>query len=280
MAMIKGWTDDSRRDDRGVWAVGGFVGNDLQWEYFEEHWPKVMAKHGVPYFHMKEMGDPNGVYRKWHPAKEHYDEVAAFFADMILVISYCWLRPVFSLTRMADLNRFNAETGQLLEPYPLAAYGCMLGAAKQYDHPTEVPIIELVFDHVEKVSSKLAVAAQYAEADDYYNHIRDMIIPVPLPKTLTWREIKPLQAADLLIWEVQRNHLNVEEWFLLQDKPHEAEERTRHMDWWSLQKYGAIRPPARKSMQSLADNAAPAIGIFWDHDNLSDAHRLRGGRWS
>jgi deoxycytidylate deaminase len=27
------------------------------------------------------------------------------------------------------------------------------------------------------------------------------------------------------------------------------------------------------------DRAAPAVGIIWDHDNLSDAHRLRGGVW-
>jgi hypothetical protein len=80
--------------------------------------------------------------------------------------------------------------------------------------------------------------------------------------------VKPLQAADLLIWEVQKNHLKVEDWFLLPDKPIPADERTRHMDEWSIEQYGNIRPPARKSLQVLADKAAPAVGIIWDHDNL------------
>ncbi len=128
MTIIKGYADDSRPNDR-VWAVGGFLGNDLQWEYFEGAWPKVMARHGVPYFHMREMADPNGVYKKWQPAKEHYDEIAAFFSDMIQVIVDCWLRPFFSIIRVNDLEQFNSENGLNLQAYPLAAYGCMLAAA-------------------------------------------------------------------------------------------------------------------------------------------------------
>jgi len=279
VTQIKGYLDDSRKGDR-VWAVGGFIANDFQWQEFEDKWPEIMAKHGVPYFHMREMADPNGVYKKWHPFKEHYDEVAAFFSDMIQLVAHCWLRPIFSVTRIADLERFNSGSGLNLEAYPLAAYGCMLGAAKQYDAPGQVPIVELIYDHVEKVSSKLLTAARYAEADNYHPHISKMVMPIPLNENITFRELLPLQAADLLIWEVQKNHLNVEEWFLLPDKPHEAEQRTLHMDQWSLEKYGTIRPPARKSLQSLADNCAPAIGIFWDHDNLGDAHQLRGGQWT
>jgi hypothetical protein len=61
MAMLKGYADDSRPNNR-IWAVGGYAGHDLQWEKFEADWPKMLAKHGVPYFHMREMGDPNGVY--------------------------------------------------------------------------------------------------------------------------------------------------------------------------------------------------------------------------
>jgi hypothetical protein len=78
----------------------------------------VIARHGVPYFHMREMADPGGVYKKWHPFKEHYDEVAAFFADMTKVIGDCWLRSFFSVARVKDLEQFNSERGLNLEPYP------------------------------------------------------------------------------------------------------------------------------------------------------------------
>jgi hypothetical protein len=275
MAMLKGYADDSRPNDR-IWAVGGYLGHDLQWDAFEAAWPKMLAKHDVPYFHMREFGKPTGVYQKWWPPKDHHGEIAAFFADIVEVISHCWLRPYWSITRVNDLARFNAQNGLALEAYPLAAYGCMLGVGK--DHLSGVTA-EIVFDHVEKVSSKLATAAEYAENDTYYDTIHKMIVPVPLNRQLTFKDVMPLQAADFLIWEIQKNHLKIEDWFLVPDKPTDQDERSEHMDKWSLEKYGAIRPPARKSLDALADHTAPGIGIIWDYDNLSVAHRLRRGRW-
>ncbi len=276
MAMLKGYADDSRPNDR-VWAVGGYVGHDLQWEKFEADWPKMLAKHGVPYFHMREMGDPNGVYKKWHPPKAHYDEIAGFFIDVVKVISDCWLRPYFSISRTKDLERFNAENSLDLEAYPLAAYGCMLQVAS--DFPKGVTA-EIIFDHVEKVSSKLAKASEYAETDGYYDYVAETIVAIPLNKTLTFREIIPLQAADFLIWELQKNHLKLEDWFFLSNKPTDPSERTEHMDKWAIEKYGSIRPPARKSLEALIDSGAPGRGIIWDYDNLRDANKLRGGVWA
>lgn len=275
MAMLKGYADDSRPNDR-IWAVGGYCGHDLQWEAFEAAWPKMLAKHGVPYFHMREFGKPNGVYAKWYPAKDHYAEIADFFADMVQVISDCWLRPYWSITRVNDLERFNTDSGLTLEAYPLAAYGCMLGIGR--DHLRGVTS-ELIFDHVEKVRSKLDRAAEYAESDSHYDQVYKMVVPIPLSSEHSFRNVLPLQAADFLIWELQKNHLKIEDWFLLPDKPTEQEDRWEHMDKWSLEKYGTIRPPARKSLEALAEHTAPGMGIVWDYANISDAHRLRRGRW-
>jgi hypothetical protein len=60
MAMIKAYFDDSQTSGR-VWAVGGYGGQTFQWEGFEEKWASIFIKHGVPYFHMSEFGNPNGV---------------------------------------------------------------------------------------------------------------------------------------------------------------------------------------------------------------------------
>lgn len=59
----KGWFDDTRTNGR-YWSVGGYVGGALHWAEFEETWPMALANHEVPYFHMREMADPNGVYAK------------------------------------------------------------------------------------------------------------------------------------------------------------------------------------------------------------------------
>ena len=171
MAVIKGYADDSRQGDR-YWAVGGYAGHDLQWERFEAAWPKIMRKHGVPYFHKREMGELNGAYKKWHPMQDHAEEVKAFCVDIVELISECWLRGFFSITRTDQLERFNSETGLHLEPYPLAAYGCMAGLTSNLGgHGT----IEVIFDHVEQVHSKLHTAWSYVETDGYY------VSAAPLP---------------------------------------------------------------------------------------------------
>jgi hypothetical protein len=106
-----------------------------------------------------------------------------------------------------------------------------------------------------------------------------MVVLNPLSKQIKSRDVPPLQAADLLVWELQKNHLKLEDWFLLPYKPTDQDERSEHMDKWSLEKYGTIRPPARRSLDALIEHTAPGVGIIWDYDNICDAHRLRHGRW-
>jgi hypothetical protein len=145
----KGYFDDSQTTGQ-AWSLSGYMGNPYAWEDFDGLWRIALDTHGVPYFHMREMQDPDGVYAKWYPAKKHEAELAAFFSDLAKVIRQCHLYPFSCLVRLKDLNRFNAEHGLNLEPYPLAAYGCMLLVGKDYTgHP-----VELVFDHVEKVKSR------------------------------------------------------------------------------------------------------------------------------
>ena len=67
------------------------MGDNFKWQLFEEKWPKLLEKHGVPYFHMKELERPDGVYKKWHPLKEHQEDIASFYKDMTSLISECWV---------------------------------------------------------------------------------------------------------------------------------------------------------------------------------------------
>ena len=164
MAAVRGWLDDSRRD--AIWCVGGYIGGDFHWEYFDEHWPIALRAAGVPYFHMKEMAKPNGTFAKWYPAQDHESELRTFFSSLTNVIAESHLFGILSVVRCTDLYRFNSERGLALEAYPLAAYGCMLLAARQ--HLRGMPI-QLVFDKVEKVELKLATARAYAKSDNYWH---------------------------------------------------------------------------------------------------------------
>jgi hypothetical protein len=273
-ALIKGWMDDSRRDP--IWAVGGYIGGEHRWDRFDTDWPLVLAKHGVPYFHKKEMGNPNGPFRKWHPPQDHHEELADFSRDLAKIIGQSRLVGICSLVRVADLDRFNTEHNLSLEPYSLAAYGCMLLTAR--DNPG-MPV-ELVFDHLEKAHSKLEKAHNYADSDTKYEPgICDRVVTIPLAKALNSRDIPALQAADFFAWEFRKNHENVGEWFNFMDKPDDWDERWDHFEQWSLQKYGSKIPTTRKSAVALLDGNE-FYAMIWDYKNLCDAHELRGGVWA
>jgi hypothetical protein len=274
MALIKGYFDDSQTTGR-FWALGGYTGGAHHWERFEELWPPALAAYDVPYFHMKEMGDPNGVYAKWHPPQKHEAERGAFLNGLAAAITGSGLRPFSAMVRIDDLNRFNREKGLEIQPYPLAAYTCMLLVGR--DHPG-IPC-ELIFDHLEKVSSKLATAREYADSDRYYAGTFDKIVAVPLPKEITFREVPALQAADFSVWEYRKHHLNINDWYEL-ERPRDLDEASEHLKQWSLSRFGREQPPVRKSAVALLENVESYEAIVWDYDHLCTAHDLRGGVWA
>ncbi|MBR1217644.1 hypothetical protein JQ557_06570 [Bradyrhizobium sp. U87765 SZCCT0131] len=274
--VAKGYFDDSQTNGE-VWAIGGYVGSFYQWKAFQQLWPEVLAKHGVPYFHMREMQKPNGVYAKWYPEKEHRQEVASFMGDLAEAIKESNLAGFGCLVRLKDLERFNVEKSLKLEPYALAAYGCMVLVGKDYcGHTTE-----LIFDHVEKVQKKLDTAQKYAESDSFNGAqgIFDQLAANGLPEQLTFKDVPALQAADFWVWELRKNHLRMNEWWSLEDRPQEwGDEQWKHMERWVADKYGSFEAATRKSAQALLSHPNFTC-MIWHYQELCDAHQSRGGVW-
>jgi hypothetical protein len=179
MAAMTGHFDDSRTEGL-VLTVSGFVGGERHWEKFERDWKAFLERHGVPYFHMKEFGRTNGPYKKWLPAQDHIEEIAAFFSDLVKVIRECRLKWFGSTIRIKDLERFNKEKRLSIEPYSLAVYACMLEVGRQ--NPDE--IVDLFFDRIEKVHSRLEKAEEYAKSDKYHLGVTDLVQPHPLNRAI------------------------------------------------------------------------------------------------
>jgi hypothetical protein len=274
--LARGYFDDTQTPGE-IWSIGGYVGGEFQWEEFARSWPMALANHDVPYFHMREMADPRGPFAKWHPPEEHESARAAFFADLAKVIGRSGLTGFNCLVRLRDLARFNSEHGLNLQPYALAAYGCMTLVGKDYLGKST----ELIFDHVEKVESKLAKARQYAESDYYYgpDGIFDSIVITGLPKKLTYREVPALQAADFWAWEYRKNHLNLGEWWALEERPQNwGDEQWEHMSQWVTDKFGSFEDATRKSLQELLRRSRFTC-MIWHYGELCDAHKARRGVW-
>lgn len=270
--MLKGYLDDSRTDGQ-IWAIAGYIGGDDNWASYEASWPLALGTHGAPYFHRREMGKPTGPFAKWYPAEQHEAELAAFQTDLAKVIGQSGLRAFGALTRIKDLDRFNAEQGLRLEAYPLAAYACMLLAGKEYPRQP----VELIFDHVEKVTKKLGTANQYATSDNYYgpDGVFKKVAVMGLPEKMSFREVPAIQAADFWVWEWRKHQLKISDWFEHYNLPEDWDARWLHMQRW-LQYKPIV---ARKSARALLERA-PFIGLIWDYKNLCDAHKARNGVWS
>jgi hypothetical protein len=270
MAVLTGYFDDSQTDGL-IFTLAGYVGGERHWEVFQEQWNRALNLHDVPYFHMREFGDDNGPYKKWLPAKEHQREIASFMGSLARSIGRSQLKGFGSIVRLKDLERFNRDHGLALEPYPLAAYGCMTWIGNK--NPGAV--VSMICDHAEQISSKLEKASRYGKSDTYYLGATDLIQPIPLNKALTFREVRPMQAADFAAWEIRKFHLNQNEWWELEDRPRSRPEVFEHVVEWSEQKQ--IRP--RKSLEALLENAE-IPGIVWDYGTLCEAHTARGGVWA
>jgi hypothetical protein len=131
VALVSSYFDDSETLG-DIWVVGGYAGYVNQWEHFDRLWVAALDTHGVPYFHMREMGKPNGKFAKWHPPEDHQDEVTAFFKDLVNAIRASGLRMFGSAIWFKDLERFNREKNIQIKPYPLAAYACLTQVAQYY----------------------------------------------------------------------------------------------------------------------------------------------------
>lgn len=271
-AAVKGWLDDSRNGP--IWTVGGYAAAWHRWEFFEGEWPSVLRKHDVPYFHMREMAKPNGVYAKWHPPKEHKAEVAAFMADLAAVIKDSRIVGILSIVRLNDLERFNRERKLRLEPYPLGAYGCMIAACQANPGLTT----ELIFDHLEEVSSKLATARKYAESDDHWRDELGSVVVTPLTKKLTWRDIPALQAADFIAWEFRKHHERTAGGLDLVQEVLDSDVAWERQQEWIFDHFGSHEQATRKSAQALI-NGTEFYPLIWDYRGLNEIHEARCGLW-
>jgi hypothetical protein len=277
VALLGSYFDDSQSTG-DVWTVSGYVGYKNQWEYFEELWRAVMAKHGVPYFHMREMAKEDGPFAKWLPAEEHEEERAAFFIDMAAAILKSHLRMVSSGVWISDLTRFNAAHGLALEAFPLAAYTCLIQIQQQYN---DIPATA-TFDRIEKVDDKLRKARVYADSDprtypgdSFIAHVASFGVP----KGITSREVPALQAADLVAWEYRKALFGMKEWQLSPDRPI----TDRHVQWqhylqWTKERTGS-GPVLRKSLTALITNLR-THSVVWDWHQLEGANTARSGIWT
>lgn len=283
--MFLGTFDDSGNHDdpeHNSASFGGYVGRREAWDRFEDEWQRVLDAFDVPYLHMREIKNPSGKYA--HLLNDG-PRMARFFAALANVIGECNLIGYGSVVRVADLQKFNTEFGINVDGYSLTLMDWLSNISLHYpgismdlrvDRGQSRPRkkIDLAWDY-------LASSKRHPEC--YEN--ADKFIDVGLiPKHLTFRNFRPMQAADFAAWEMRKSIISKDD-FLNDINKEEWKERT-YLDYvfWLLgkgEKEVAFPPVVRerKSFNALRQ-ASEISGGVWDYNTLKHEHEIRGGIWS
>jgi hypothetical protein len=194
---------------------------------------------------------------------------------MVGTLNQCRFDPFGSLVRLRDLEKFNRENGLSLDPFALAVYACIIQIKRRYFGP----IINLFFDRFDQARSRIDKGLEYAKTDCTHPGVTELIQPIPIQAGLTYRQVRPIQAADFLVWEIRKHNFEQSEWWDRLNVPSLGwSERFESYKSWSREKYGTNIPPPRKSLGALVGNNN-VTGLMWDYPGLCIAHEARGGVW-
>lgn len=286
--MIQGYLDDSgdNHDVRhSALSVAGYLATTEAWDGFNADWLAVLNKFDISHLHMRELVKQIGPFQTW--AKGDVRE-AALLGELASAIGRAKLKGVGATVVLADVRRFNEETGTDIEATALALYGCALGARQHW--ATER--MELLLDRTTDGKGKVLLAESYGKEDMYYPFMRDFprIDVLPMDHPIGARGIPGLQAADFLAWEARKNYELKRSWFESErPSPDSPDWGSSLMQWYfrdrieHMLKHNIKELPIpanlmRRSLSALND-ASPIEGIIWDFRTLRQAHEARNGIW-
>ncbi|MBM4293841.1 MAG: DUF3800 domain-containing protein [Deltaproteobacteria bacterium] len=209
MVALKGYFDDSGdEEDRQhkACSLSGYIGTFDDWDKFENGWIKVLDENNIPYLHMKEFAHFRGPFEKYKGKETERKEL---LISLISVIRESNLFGISSSIRLKGLHKFNNERNVFIEAYPFNLYWNMM----QISHKWNKTPIQLTVDKSNNVEYKISKGKSYAKTDLYYPNCHKRLIILPLnDEGFTFREILPMQAADLLAWECRKDATMKHNW--------------------------------------------------------------------
>jgi len=280
LVLLRGYFDDSKGEGEDAYlSLAGYIAPVATWNAFESKWQEALKRAGLPWLHLKEFASPTGIYANWYNGQREHEKIACF-QSLIKVIHECQLSPIGAIIRIKDVERFNQEFRLILDSYTLALYFCLLELSLIY--PSEE--LELILDRVPSGHSKIALAKQYINSDQYYPAARTTMSRwniAPLPKPQTFRNTPPIQAADFVAWETRKSATRRDEWFTTV-KPHlPPDEWLMSLFMWLARTQGQVIWPEAGDRRSFLElkKDMPIEGQVWDYQALCGVHKARGATW-
>lgn len=261
MVVLKGYFDDSGDEkDRQhkACSLSGYIGTVDDWNKFEENWKKTLDDFDVPYLHMKEFAHFRGPFDKY---KENKAERKKLLISLISVIRESHLYGISSAIRLKGLNKFIDEKNIYIEAYPFNLYWSMM----QICHKWNDTPIQIKLDKTNNARYKINKARNYARTDLYFPNCDKQIEISLLESCLTFREVLPMQAADLLAWECRKDATTKDNW--VENKNKTEDDLIRFRYHRTYEKKDNKLPYSRMSLISLL-NTIPTNANIIDYRDL------------
>ena len=275
MVLLKAYLDDSGAPHGGhaFLTIAGYVANEAGWAHFEQRWSEELARSGVPYLHMKEFGNPRSeIYAALKANKEMEADFMCRLRQAIYEsVDFCTQTTVI----MSDFQSFNRDNNITLDAYSLCLYGCLLMLKRKY----YLNKVEIIMDKFDFAHSRYEKALGYAKSDTLEPMIHNPFSSNVLGGDESFKTVLPIQAADLIAWEMRKICEDRKGWDFGND------ERTTKSDSYNLfyeeyvEKYGTL-PRERKSFLALREwpPLAPQ-GLILNRHNLDQLHTRHANGW-
>jgi uncharacterized protein DUF3800 len=200
-AMFTAYMDDSGSEGKGlVFVLAGYVAPIKGWEIFSAKWEEALAKPpSLPYFKMREAHRLNDSFFGW--TEEDRERRVADLVDVICA------QPVMSALALVltwdDFRRAQAEHPDIVNchPYDMLFHGAMATTTRLLVEDRSRDPIAFVFDEQGGAGERAILA---------YRAIRSILpstqadLVVGSPRMENDKIVPPLQAADLLAWNIRR----------------------------------------------------------------------------
>lgn len=182
-------------------SVAGYLATPRQWIQFDKEWSKGLNEVGLAYFHMAEFVARKGIF-----AKLTDKERADLIPRLIGIISANVIYGLGMAVLRADYDRLMAEEPQagkvLGSPYAFCAFRCFESATDWAIDANYNESIRYVFEDSDEFKHQVMDTHTFICKHDALREKYRF-----LGGSLTFedgKKSKPLQAADILAWEMNR----------------------------------------------------------------------------